>query len=190
MRSTSFLLAALLAGAALPAVQAAAAVTAANPIRKVVNLLKGMQTKVAEEGEKGKKLYEAYMCYCKTAGKDLEASRSAAGTKIPAVGADIKASEAQLITTKAELKQAQVDRSEAKAAMAAATALREKEAATYAEEKATYDTNIAAITKAVGALEKGMGGAFLQTQAAQAVRKLALDNQDMLDSDRQMLLSF
>merc|ERR1719401_346411 len=53
-----------------------------------------------------------------------------------------------------------------------------------------YDTNIAAITKAVGALEKGMAGAFLQTTSAQSLRKLALDRQDMLDSDRRMLLSF
>jgi septal ring factor EnvC (AmiA/AmiB activator) len=162
----------------------------ANPVRKVVNLLKGMQKKVTEEGEKGKELYEKFMCYCKNAGGDLKASMSAADTKIPAVGASIKEAEAQLTQAKADLKEAQADRSEAKAAMASATALREKTAKTYAEEKSMYDTNIAAIAKATASLEKGMSGAFLQTASAQSLRKLALDRQDMLDSDRQMLLAF
>jgi hypothetical protein len=115
---------------------------------------------------------------------------SAADTKIPAVGASIKEAEAQLTQAKADLKEAQADRSEAKAAMASATALREKTAKTYAEEKSMYDTNIAAIAKATASLEKGMSGAFLQTASAQSLRKLALDRQDMLDSDRQMLLAF
>jgi chromosome segregation ATPase len=162
----------------------------ANPVRKVVNLLKSMQKKVTEEGETGKELYEKFMCYCKNAGGDLKASMSAADTKIPAVGASIKEAEASLTLAKADLKTAQSDRAEAKAAMASATALREKEAATYAEFKATYDTNIAAIGKAVGALEKGVMGAFLQTASAQSLKKLALDRQNMLDSDRRMLLAF
>jgi chromosome segregation ATPase len=170
--------------------EATAALAVANPIRKVVNLLKGMEKKVAAEGEAGKKLYEAFMCYCKTAGGDLEAGMKAADAKIPAVASTIKESEAKLTQTKADLKAAQVDRSDAKAAMASATAIREKEAAAYAEEHSVYTTNIAAIAKAVGALEKGVGGSFLQTSAAQAVRRIALDKQDMLDSDRQMLLSF
>merc|ERR550532_691284 len=73
--------------------------------------------------------------------------------------------------------------------MATATAMREKEAAAFATEKSEYDANIAAISKAVASLEKGMGGSFLQTGGAQILRQLAL-NQDMLDSDRQVLTSF
>jgi septal ring factor EnvC (AmiA/AmiB activator) len=170
--------------------EASSVAAAANPIRKVVNLLKGMQKKVTEEGEAGQKLYDAFMCYCKSAGGDLEAGIKAADAKIPAVASTIKESEAKLAQSKAALKASQVDRSDAKAAMASASAIREKEAAAYAAENAVYETNIAAIKKAVASLEKGMGGAFLQTATAQAVRRLALDKQDMLDSDRQMLLSF
>jgi hypothetical protein len=184
----------LFALGAFPATLEARAVSGsavvANPVRKVVNLLKSMQKKVTEEGEKGKELYEKFMCYCKNAGGDLKASMSAADTKIPAVGASIKEAEAQLTQAKADLKSAQTDRADAKAAMASATTIREKEAAAFAEEKAMYDTNIAAMSKAVGALEKGMGGAFLQTKSSQILKKLALDRQNMLDSDRRMLLAF
>jgi len=73
--------------------------------------------------------------------------------------------------------------------MATATAMREKEAAAFAAEKSEFDANIAAILKAVDALEKGMAGSFLQTGGVQVLRHLAL-NQDMLDSDRQVLTSF
>merc|ERR1712008_258086 len=54
----------------------------ANPIRKVVTMLQSMQTKVQEEGEKELALYEKYMCYCKNAGGDLQASIASAGDSI------------------------------------------------------------------------------------------------------------
>eukprot|EP00445_Apocalathium_hangoei_P046435 CAMPEP_0204003730 /NCGR_PEP_ID=MMETSP0360-20130528/17886_1 /ASSEMBLY_ACC=CAM_ASM_000342 /TAXON_ID=268821 /ORGANISM="Scrippsiella Hangoei, Strain SHTV-5" /LENGTH=497 /DNA_ID=CAMNT_0050945505 /DNA_START=61 /DNA_END=1550 /DNA_ORIENTATION=- len=162
-----------------------------NPIRKVVTLLQAMQTKVTEEGEKEKELYEKFMCYCKTGGSDLSASISGADTKVPALQSEIESSTEKLTQSKADLKQAQVDRSSAKAAMAEATALRENEAKAYATSKADYDANIGAITKAVAALEKGATGSFLQTKTAQVLRNLASDGKvDLLDADRQDLVAF
>ena len=57
--------------------------TVLKPICKVVTLLQVMQKKVIKEGEKEKKLYEKFMCYCKTNGGALDASISAANIKIP-----------------------------------------------------------------------------------------------------------
>merc|ERR1719335_629263 len=74
--------------------------------------------------------------------------------------------------------------------MASATAIREKEAAAFAAEKDSYTANINSIASAVTALEKGMVGAFLQTKTAQVVNKLVLSKQDMLEEDRQEVLSF
>jgi peptidoglycan hydrolase CwlO-like protein len=162
----------------------------ANPIRKVVNLLQGMQAKVEDEGKKEKALFDKFMCYCKTGASDLEASIDAAGVKVPSVASDIEESEAQMSQTKDELKTAQSDRSSAKSAMASASSIREKEASAFAASKAEYEATIGAITKAVAALEKGMAGAFLQTPAAKTLQTLALGKQDMLESDREGLLSF
>ena len=36
----------------------------ANPIRKVVNMLQGMQKKVQAEGERDEALFDKFMCYC------------------------------------------------------------------------------------------------------------------------------
>ncbi len=71
-----------------------------------------------------------------------------------------------------------------------ATAIREKEAAAYAEENADSLANIGALNKAVAALEKGMAGSFLQSSAANVLRKVVLSRQDLFDADRQDLLSF
>jgi len=163
----------------------------ANPIRKVVTMLQSMQAKVQEEGEKELALYEKYMCYCKTAGGDLQASIASAADSIAELGTKIKTGEEKMVVLKEELKTAQADRAAAKAAMAEATAIREKEAAAYAAEKAAADKDISAIVKAVAALEKGMAGAFLQTDAAQILRGILSSRKDMLmDDDRQDLMAF
>jgi len=160
-----------------------------NPARKVVNLLQGMQKKVAAEGEKEKELYDKFMCYCKGGKSELEASVEKAEEKAPAVSSDIKETESKLAQLKSGLADAQTGRDGGKDAMASAKAVREKEASAFAAEKSESDTNIAAIEKAVAALEKGMSGSFLQTPTAQVVRKLAI-SQEISDIDRQDLISF
>jgi len=162
---------------------------ALNPIRKVVTLLQSMQKKVQEEGANELQLYKKFMCYCKTGGGDLSGSIGAAEEKAPAVTSDIEEAEAKLTGAKADLKGAQSDRSAAKAAMSQATALRGKEAQTFAGLKAEHDTNIAAIAKASDAISKGVVGGFLQTSAAQALRR-ALSKIDLPESDQEAVSSF
>merc|ERR1719181_652840 len=123
-------------------------------------------------------MFDKYMCYCKTSGGDLQASINAADTKVPQLESDIKEGEAKKAQLDEDIKQHQVDRSAAKGAMAEATTLREKEAAAYAKEAAKDAANIAAVAKATTAIEKGMGGAFLQTSAANILRRLAQERQE------------
>merc|ERR550532_3702179 len=113
-----------------------------------------------------------------------------ADTKMPEVASAIAEAEASKSQTEEDLKKAQVDRSAAKTAMAEATAIRGKEAATFATLDNELKTNIAAIGKAVAALEKGAGGSFLQTEAANVLRKFVESKQDMLDIDREDLTAF
>jgi len=148
-----------------------------------------MQKKVQEEGAREEELYDKFMCYCKTGGGDLSGSIGAAQQKIPAVESEIEESEAKLASAKAALKDAQSDRTAAKAAMAQATALREKEAAAYASLKGDLDANTAAIAKAVAALEKGVAGSFLQSPAAQVLRR-AVSKVDIPAGDQEAITAF
>jgi predicted phage tail protein len=163
---------------------------AANPIRKVVTMLQQMQNKVTAEGKKEKELFDKFMCYCTTGADDLAASINAADTKIPQVEAALKEGEATKVQLEADIKAHQASRAEAKKAKAEATALREKEAAAYAKESGDFKTNIDAMTKAITAISAGMGGgAFLQTAAATAVKRICIDA-DMSSADRDQVMAF
>jgi septal ring factor EnvC (AmiA/AmiB activator) len=161
----------------------------ANPIRRVVTMLQSMSKKVAAEGEKEKEQFDAFMCYCKNGASTLEKSIADAETKIPQLESAIKESGANLLQLKADVKQHKEDRAAANADMKKATALREKEASAFAKYSSEANTNLGAMSKAIAALEKGMGGAFLQTNAADVVRQLVI-NMDLGNSDRDDVSSF
>jgi len=180
----------ILASAAAVASAASQGRTAANPIRKVVNLLQAMQKKVEAEGEKAEELYKKFMCYCESSGGDLTASITAAEEKIPQLAAAIEAATQKKAQLEADLKNHQKDRSAAKNAMAEATAIREKEKAAFDKALAENKANLAAAKKAVAAISEGMEGSFLQTNTAQVLRAMVTSNQKMIDADRQELLSF
>eukprot|EP00419_Tripos_fusus_P054991 CAMPEP_0172797494 /NCGR_PEP_ID=MMETSP1075-20121228/413_1 /TAXON_ID=2916 /ORGANISM="Ceratium fusus, Strain PA161109" /LENGTH=692 /DNA_ID=CAMNT_0013634721 /DNA_START=67 /DNA_END=2145 /DNA_ORIENTATION=+ len=164
--------------------------SAANPIRRVVTMLQDMQTKVTEEGEKEQALFDKFMCYCKTAGGDLEAGIKEGKAKIVSLEELLKTGKAEMEQLEADLKEHEASRTEAKEAMAAATALREKEAAAFAKLSEDYKTNLGALAKAIPAIESGMTGAFLQTVAASSLKKFTMEKADIPDETRQEVLSF
>jgi len=162
----------------------------ANPVRKVVTMLQMMMKKIEAEGKTELELYDKFMCYCKTADETLAAEIEEANTKIPQLESDIKESTEELKATKEALAQRQSDRAAAKTAMDKATAMRQKENAAYVAESTTDSSNLDALKKALAAIEKGMAGGFLQTNAAAVLRKLSVSKADMLDVDREALVSF
>jgi len=164
--------------------------TAVNPIRRVVTMLQEMQVKVKEEGEKEQALFDKFMCYCKTAGDDLEASIKAGTAKIASLEALLKSGKEEMEQLEADLKAAEASRAEAKAAMAEVTAIREKEAAAFAKFSEDSTTNLAALAKAIPAIETGMGGAFLQTTAASNLKRFTMEKAELADETRQEVLAF
>jgi len=153
-------------------------------------MLQNMQKSVTEEGEKEQELFDKFMCYCKTAGGDLEASIKEATAKIESLGAAIKSSAEKKTQTEGDLKEHQSSRSEAKEALSEATALREKEAAAFASYEEETKTNLAALAKAIPAIENGMAAAFLQTSDASMLRRFAMEKAELSDETRQEVLAF
>jgi len=153
-------------------------------------MLQSMQKKVEEEAKTELALYEKYMCYCKTAGGNLEAGMTEAEAKIESLTAALKSAKERKTQTEADLKEHQTSRAEAKAAMAEATAIRQKEAAAYAKFKEDSETNLGALAKAIPAIETGMRGSFLQTNAASVLRRFTMERAELQDETRQELLAF
>merc|ERR1719436_679768 len=164
--------------------------TQINPIRHVVTLLQNMQASVTAEGKKEEALYQKFMCYCKTGGETLAASIAAAKDKIESIGAEIKAASENKKQTEQDLADHQASRAEAKEAMATATALRAKEAKAFNQFASDSNVNLSALTAAIAAIEKGMGGAFLQTTAANSLRRFIMEKAQAPDDTRQELLAF
>merc|ERR1719206_971707 len=152
-------------------------------------MLQDMQTKVTEEGEKEQALFDKFMCYCKTAGGDLEAGIKEGKAKIISLEELLKTGKAEMEQLEADLKEHEASRTEAKEAMAAATALREKEAAAFAKFSEDSKTNLAALSKAIPAIEGGMAGAFLQSTAANNLKRFAMEKADISDEARQDVLA-
>merc|ERR1719387_1660723 len=83
---------------------------AANPVRKVVQMLQAMVKKVTAEGEREEELFSKFLCYCKTGTSDLLASIDAAETRIPELTAELESADGTLKETKEGVKQDKADR--------------------------------------------------------------------------------
>merc|ERR1719242_621922 len=74
--------------------------------------------------------------------------------------------------------------------MAKAVALRAKEAKEFSQFASDSDVNLSALTAAIAAIEKGMMGSFLQTSAANVLRRFIMEKAQVQDDTRQELLAF
>jgi len=162
--------------------------THANPIRKVVRLLQAMDEKVREEGKNREKLFDKYMCYCKSSEESLSKSIATAEDRLPQLQSSTKEATADHAQIKEELKQHKTERSEAKKALTTSQALGEKELKALGAEETELKQNIQALGRAAEAVQKGMGN-FLQTNAAKTLQRLSL-SMDMATADRDVLASF
>jgi len=149
-----------------------------------------MTNKIEAEAKKEKALYDKFMCYCETADTDLGSSIEQANTKIPQLESDIKESTEEKARLEQELTSHMTDREAAKTAIMKATAMREKENAAFVKEETSDISNIDALTKAIKAISDGLAGGFLQTNEAAVLRQLSISKADMLDVDRDALVSF
>jgi len=161
-----------------------------NPIRRIVNLLQKMQKEVGEEGEHDKELHEKFVCYCKTNDGELSAGLEDLRNKIPQIEASVEEATAEKEQLDADLVKHKADREAAKESIATATKQREEEAEKFAEESGELKSNIAALKGASDAIAKGMSGNFLQTAAANTLRKIVVDSVSLSRYNRDTLTAF
>merc|ERR1719253_441160 len=135
-------------------------------------------------------MFDTYMCWCNAGASELQKSIDDSTAKTTELPASIKEGESKKAQLQADLAKAQSDRMAAKSAMATATGIREKDQAVFKKETSGLDANIDSMSKAIAALEKGMSGSFLQTVPAQRLRNLMEKAEDVLEGDRQEVISF
>jgi len=180
----------VLAAGGLDHVEAAQHRSRANPVRKVITLLQAMSKKVVQEGKEADKLFTKFMCYCKNSAGPLATEIQAAQDKIPSLVSTIKAGTSKSAQLEKDLSSHRTDRKAAEDAISEAVGIREKDKATFDKDYANNKADYNAIMNAVAALKKGMGANFLQTEDATVMKKWMAAKQDVLDADRDDIMSF
>lgn len=162
----------------------------ANPIRKVVNLLEGMASKAEKEGEEEKKIYEEYMCHCKTHTAELQKAVDENSVKGPALESQIAEDTAANAKLKEDLTTHKADLATAQAAAEAAQGVRKKEAEAFTAEVTQKKGFVEAINKALPALKQGAAG-FLQTNTAlsSTLKQATAFDATLTDDDRDTVMS-
>jgi hypothetical protein len=126
----------------------------ANPVSKIVKLLKDMQARLTEEATTDETIYEKMSCWCEVTEKEKTASIAAAEAAIDENTAAIEENSALSAQLKTEIENLKAEMAKAEDAIADATGLRDSERAEFEEENKELLETIAALTKALEVLGK------------------------------------
>lgn len=134
-------------------------------MQKVVQLLGELEMKIIKDGEEEKKLYDAYMDWCKNGASDKKYEIQTAKSDIEGLTATIAEAGSRITTASSKLEDLGASISTNDADLKAGTAIREKEHKEYtAIEKEMVDT-IDTLERAINILERKMhGSAMLQAR--------------------------
>lgn len=168
---------------------------AANPIRKVVNLLQGLRQEVEVEGANDKKAFDKAMCFCTTNDAKSTTEIEDSNARISSLEATIKELEGSNSQLTSEVADLEAEIAEDQKSVDEATKVRQDEASQYSSESMELKTNIAALDGAIPALKKGLS--FIQadgTLPPNIVERIkpALQHaaQNAQSGDRDMIVSF
>merc|ERR1719428_1090504 len=162
----------------------------ANPIRKVVGMMQDMQKGVEAQVAEEKKLYEAFMCQCKSGAGSLQASIDTASSQIESLTGKLETEAAQKSQMEQDVVQHKADLATAKATIDESTAMRGKEAAEFAASSGEMKSNIEAMKGALAALRKGLSASMLQTGVGQTLRSIVEHSPAVSELERSTLSSF
>mmetsp|Transcript_122853 Transcript_122853/g.192843 ORF Transcript_122853/g.192843 Transcript_122853/m.192843 type:complete len:666 (+) Transcript_122853:2-1999(+) len=150
-----------------------------------------MLKKSGEQAQKEEKLFDQFMCSCKSNLASLKQSTGAGQEKVPQLEASIEETSALKTSLTQEVGQAKEDRSSAENSLKEAQALRTSDSKTFAKESTEAKENIKSITGAIAALEKGMSQQeFLQTESAPWLQGLLTVGKPAKAYDRDALSAF
>eukprot|EP00931_Biecheleriopsis_adriatica_P078306 TRINITY_DN51768_c0_g1_i1.p1 TRINITY_DN51768_c0_g1~~TRINITY_DN51768_c0_g1_i1.p1 ORF type:complete len:704 (+),score=267.43 TRINITY_DN51768_c0_g1_i1:48-2114(+) len=130
---------------------------AANPIRKVVNLMEKMSEKIEKQEDEEKELYEKFMCHCKSELADFEKGKDAFEAEVPKLQAEIESKTAEINSLTQEIEVQRSDEKQVQQDLATAIIQRSKEHGQFEKEYNVLEEEIHAVDQGVAALDAAMG---------------------------------
>jgi predicted nucleic acid-binding Zn-ribbon protein len=128
------------------------ATATANPVTKVIELIKEMQSKIQSDGVAEEKTYNKYACWCEKTTDRKAAAIEQAKKDIAELGNKVLSLKGKVATLEFEIEKLTKDIAKNEETQAKKTEIREREAADYAQEKAEMEQTINALERAVKVL--------------------------------------
>jgi len=143
-----------------------------NPVKKVVGLVKGLQSSIIADGQEDQKFYDKNACWFETTMDAKKLVIKENEETLEKANEDIKKYEAQKASSKADLLQAQKDLAANAKAQQDAMDLRSNEKDEFDQNKADTEAALTAMNKALHTLS-GAGTGFKQGLASGALVGIA-----------------
>lgn len=154
------------------AVIVVAAAEMGNPVGRVVNLLRDMQSKLTEEKKADEELYDKMACFCSTNEGEKSTAVEVAEQRIAALSDAIDAGVAKSAELRSLLEKLAKDIAKSQGALQKASGMREKEAGEFASDEAELEASLDSVSQAVQALSKhNFLQSLLQTEVSSRLLK-------------------
>jgi len=160
---------------------------AANPVTKVIELIKELQAKIEADGVAGEKVYNKFACWCEKTTDRKAAAIEQAKKDIQRLGNQVLSLKGKVATLAFEIAKLAKDLAENEDEQAKSTEIRERQAADYLQEKAEMEQTINALERAVKVLS-GAGTGNKSLLAVKSTLSAALsvaasrEQQDIVNS--------
>lgn len=165
---------------------------AANPVRRVVQMLQMLQQKADEEFAKEQGLFNKAMCQCSSTIKALKQSVADATEKLPQLDSAIKGGRAEEAELKADVAHAKAERADSETTLSEARKARENEAAAHKKAAAETSANIKNLNDAVASLSGADTGASLLQDRARtiALQRVVARQDSIVKDDKDAVIAF
>jgi len=182
----------LLVAVALPALASGSGFRfAANPVRRVVQMLQMLQQKADEEFAKEEGLFSKAMCQCSSTIGALRQSAADATEKLPQLDSAIKGGRAEQAELQSDIAHAKAERADSETTLGEARETRKREAAAHEKAAATTAAHVKSLNDAVASLSSAGTSALLQDRAQVASLQRVVAAQDsIVKDDRDAVIAF
>merc|ERR1719287_366482 len=123
-----------------------------NPVARVVELIRGLKSKIEADGKTEQKVYDKFACWCEETTARKAAAIESAKASIEALSKSIVELNGRLGSSTAEIAQLNKDIAETKESIKKAEEMRSKEHADYLKTKGALEQAISNLDRAIKVL--------------------------------------
>merc|ERR1719163_936758 len=144
---------------------------AGSPVERIVNLLKELKEKTANDGKSEQQIYDKYACWCEKTSTRKANDIVQAQEDLRALGQRILKLKGKIATRTAEIAELTQNIKDNEEEQERLTSIREKQNAAWSEESAEVKQALAALQEAIKVLAKATGATAASEKAGSLIQE-------------------